>query len=413
MSGGVFLLNDKNQPVGPYPAHLAEILIEGALSPDAADELDRLHRQRRRIQCSCKRILHVVQANAPFLRRNPKQVERIGECGLCKSATAGGRGRALDVPREFASIGVILGTRIHKPQGAEGGESGELKSGGASQSQKYARAFGVLFTVMDRAGFTSLPARVAWDDVWARVHEQLRASAVHPRAGQSFAEFSWMPGRLYGGGLPDLNRRLGRWAHPEVQAEGWAFCLVEESPKQGDVCFYALPSAARAAILSRGGELYPPYKFKVPPHNVARIGRTGPYFAMAIGSMNRAGDPKFSKPTFHRLLLQAIASEAVPVPVESSYERQVVFLLQRMRVPFIKPVFADEAQLRPDFVLPRHRVVLEVQGMNDDAYRKNKRVIHEKIRASEKYAGHRLITFDLNDGETLEEFERKLAALLS
>ncbi|MFL6284599.1 MAG: hypothetical protein ACJ74Q_15745 [Pyrinomonadaceae bacterium] len=413
MNGVVYLLDDKNQPVAPYPPHLVELLIEGALSPDAADELDRLHRQRRRLQCGCKRILHVVQGNAPFLRRNPRQVERIGECGLCSSSGSGARSRSLEVPREYASIGVILGTRIHRPQDTEAEGKGEVKSGGTSQSQKYARAFGVLFSLMEKAGLTSLPTRLAWDELWARIHEQLRGARVHQRAGQTFAEFAWMPGRLYAGGLPDLNRRLGRWAHPEVQAEGWAFCVVEESPKNGEVSYYGLPSAARDAIRSRGGELYPPYQFQVPPHNVARIGRTGPYIALAICTMKLSGDQKYCKPTFHRLLLQAIASESVPVPVESSFEREVVFLLQRLRVPFRKPLFSDESQLRPDFVLPERLVVIEVQGMNDEDYRKHKRVIHEKIRMSEKYSGFELITYDPNEGEKLTEFERKLLPYLS
>lgn len=412
MAEGALLLDHRNQPLAPYPPHLVELLAEGALSPDARREFDRLHREKKRIKCEDGLIRHIVQKAYPFLRVNPGQDRaKAGGCVLCQTTGGGiGGGGTFEVPESRGAIGVILATRLHPSE--EPGEKKTKKGGVVSRSRRYHKAFSVLWKIMEQAGFTSLGGTLDWAELWGLAHDQLKTVLIHPESRHSFAHFSWMPGRIYTGGLVDLNRRLRRWDHREVQAEAWAFGMVESTPADGQVEFYALPSVARAAVTGRGRTVYPPYKFEVPRNCVACVGRTGPFLAMAIGSYNGEGDPEFTKPNFHRIILQAVYDELSPVPVESQHERDVVRFFQRRRVGFIKPVFGDEEGLRPDFVLPNQKMILEVQGMNDAGYKAHKREIHARLLLSARYGGYRLVTYDPNEGEDIAQFERRLMGMM-
>jgi hypothetical protein len=99
------------------------------------------------------------------------------------------------------------------------------------------------------------------------------------------------------------------------------------------------------------------------------------------------------------------------LPVESDYERRAAMLLRRLGLPFRKPVFSSDDGLRPDFVLPKHRVFIEVQGMDDDEYRAHKAEMHREI--ARRYPSWRLVTWNPNDGEELEGLETKLLALMT
>jgi hypothetical protein len=414
MSPSALLLDSKNQTLETYPQELVELLAEGALSPDARRELDRLHRQRRRIKCADGVIRHVVQRAYPFLRVNPGQerVER-GGCALCENTGSEGAGRGtFEIPEKRGAIGAILATRLHPASGGGDKKPPKGRGGGVSRTRKYHKAFAVLWKILEQAGFTSLGGPLEWAELWARVHAQLDAVLIHPESGRTFAHFAWMPGRLYRGGLVDLNRRLRDWDHKELQPEAWAFGIMEAPPVDGQVELYALSSVARASVASSGRQLYPPYKFEVPRSCVACVGRTGPFFALAVGSLNLDGDPQFTKPNFHRLIMQAVADELSPVPVESHYEREVVGFFQRRRVGYVKPVFGNAEGLRPDFVLPNQKMLVEVQGMSDEGYREHKRGVHQRLTSSEDYAGYRLVTYEPNEGETIVEFERRLMGMM-
>lgn len=110
--------------------------------------------------------------------------------------------------------------------------------------------------------------------------------------------------------------------------------------------------------------------------------------------------------------LQAVASEDFPVPCESSYERSVAEMLRKRRITFKKPVFDNAEGLRPDFILPKNNIIIEVQGRANDEYRKQKHKIHQRIRASEEYNAYRLIKFEANDGQTLNGFEQRLMEII-
>src|SRR5206468_4475046 len=126
--------------------------------------------------------------------------------------------------RERKGIGPILATRTHRAESeGRGGAQGSTRS-----KLKYARAFSVLFTLMERAGFTALASPLPWGDLWHCFHRELARVTLPDQTDRTWADFCWMPGRLYAGGLRDLNARLlDRWTHPKFQAEGWVFGIVD------------------------------------------------------------------------------------------------------------------------------------------------------------------------------------------
>jgi hypothetical protein len=74
----------------------------------------------------------------------------------------------------------------------------------------------------------------------------------------------------------------------------------------------------------------------------------------------------------------------------------------------VKPVFDNAEGLRPDFVLPKEKILIEVQGMSSDEYRQHKREIHKRLIESQSYAGFKLLTYDANQGEKISSFEKRL-----
>src|ERR1700752_1995250 len=107
------LLDHHSRELGRYPDDLAKLLELRPRSDEAIKELDRLHQDRLRLLCGCGRILHVVQREFPFLRRNPGQLSTGRECPLCESSgahEAHSEGASL-ARRPNTGIGFILATR--------------------------------------------------------------------------------------------------------------------------------------------------------------------------------------------------------------------------------------------------------------------------------------------------------------
>jgi hypothetical protein len=352
----------------------------------------------------------VVQREYPFLRRNPGQNSTGSECPLCESSTAQKEhdDGAILARRQNVGIGFILATRIHLNGRDEFGESERLqKREGVRNSLKYARGFSVLFTLMEGAGFTSLSSTLPWTGMWARVHGQLEKITLHPQSDKRLADFCWMP-CFYKGGLNGLNDRLRDWDHPKIQPEGWIFAILPTLPETEEVLVSRIGWAMRRNDEANGKSVPPPHRLSVPRHQMAVIGRSGPYLMLAAVSINDEGRSRYRIPRVHRLLLQAIAGEHNPVAVESDHERQVVKLLQKRNIAFVKPVFDNAEGLRPDFVLPKERILIEVQGMSSDEYRQHKREIHKRLIESQSYAGFKLLTYDANQGEKISSFEKRL-----
>jgi hypothetical protein len=404
------LLDYQNRELERYPDSLAELLERRPRSDDAIKELDRLHRERRRLLCNCGRILHVVQREYPFLRRNPGQNSTGPECTLCESSTAQRdhyEGASL-ARRQNVGIGFILATRNHLDgQDDFGGSERLQKREGVRDSLKYSRGFSVLFTLMEGAGFTSLASTLPWKEMWGRIHDQLKNIPLHSHSHKSLADFSWTPGGFYKGGLKDLNDRLKAWDHPKIQAEGWVFAIITDLPETDEILVPKVGEAMRRNSEAKGESVSPPYKMTVPRRNIATVGTSGPYLMLAAGSINEEGRPEYRKPRIRRVLLQSIVGEHYPVPVESALEAEVAGLLKGRKIGFVKPVFDNAEGLRPDFVLPKEKILIEVQGMSSGEYRQHKKEIHKRLIESQSYAGFKLLTYDANQGEKISSFERR------
>lgn len=410
----VRLLNQNNERVGTYGYDKVRLLIDSPLSAAGQDALDELHRRRLRLECDCGTLLHVAQRSRSFLRRNPKQQTGARSCDLCESTSSEREPGASVAPPADSTVGLILRTRVHAAPDRKDDDETPRESGGGGGGQKYLRAFGVLFRILHDAGLNRNAEAYTWDDCWRRIHGVLSRVELLPGSPRRMSDFAWMPGDLYKGGLRDLNDRLRNlWPGGRHQPEGWVFAALPELPAGEEFEVHTLPTRARTSVLEKGGRLYPPYKLRLARHQMAPIGRTGPFLALAVGSLNTTDQPKFAKPSLARLLLVSVASESWLLPVESNHERETAFLLRRLGLPFLKPLLADADGLRPDFLVKvgERKLVLEVQGMNADEYREHKRDVHARIRASRLYRAYTLVTYDPNDGERVGDLERKLLSL--
>lgn len=412
MSKIVLIVNDAGKDVGRCDERVAELLEKAPDAPEAIKFLEDLRRRKLRLKCPCGRILHTVQRQSLFLRLNPKQDVKGPECPLCESTFDGITGSQAARPLSSqAQIGLILASR-HMEEKDERERAEQTGGGGGSLRMRlrYAGAFTVLWKLMEGAGFLELPAPIGWTPAWEHLHRSLNKLPVIHEGYMS--DFVWMPGRLYQGGLRGLNERLlGSWRHPKMQAEGWVFAMIAERPEEDEMLFWSVPESMRRRVAETEANKYKPYRIHVPHSNYSVVGRSGPYLALAVCSANTEGDAAFRKPSFHRVIMQAVAGEHNPVPVESSYEREVVLLLQRHEIRFIKPVFSVAEDLRPDFMLPDLKVVLEVQGMMSEEYREHKRVKHQEMLDRWRPYGYQLLTYRPNEGQTLRDFEANLLSI--
>jgi hypothetical protein len=405
------LLDYQNRELGRYPDSMASLLDRQPRSEAAFKELDRLHRERLRLLCACGRVLHVVQREYPFLRRNPGQNSNGPECGLCESSIAHEeQSNGVNLARSpNVGLGFILATRVHREGRDEERRNEDRQDRNRpSNSIKYARGFSVVFNLMESAEFTSLASTMPWKKMWGCIHSQLEKISLHVDSHKRMADFCWMPGGFYRGGLKGLNDRLKAWDHPKIQAEGWIFAILPFLPEAEEISVSQISEAMRRKSENAGGDTYPPYKITVPRRNIATVGTSGPYFMLAAASINDQGRSEYRKPRIHRVLLQSIVGEHNPVAIESSFEAEIVKLLQKLQIAFIKPVFDDVEGLRPDFVLPKKKTLIEVQGMSSDEYIQHKKEIHRRLIESGHYAGFKLLTYDANQGENVSAFEKRL-----
>jgi hypothetical protein len=269
--------------------------------------------------------------------------------------------------------------------------------------------------VLERAGFTSPERPIGLDDCYRKtraVFTEIEIPAFDPSAPKTIADFAWMPGGIYPGGLTDLNTRLLRnWPAGKYKAEGWIFAVLDSVSWTHDGCLVKIPRlhpVVEAMYRRRGESVGAPYGFYVPSHKTVRVRCPGPYLVLIVCSADEVDSPYGTRPIAHRLLIQPIAHQTYPVPVESQYERDVALLLQRKRLRFLKPVFPDSEGLRPDFILGANRIIIEVQGMKLKEYHNTKEEIHRRMMASPRYASYRLLTYRPCDGQTLASFEREL-----
>ena len=89
MNSGALLLDSKNQPLEAYPPELVELLAEGALSPDARRELDRLHREQKGVKCADHNLfLDYQYTNLCGLNSSPYLGQHLFQLDNVKGGTA-------------------------------------------------------------------------------------------------------------------------------------------------------------------------------------------------------------------------------------------------------------------------------------------------------------------------------------
>lgn len=399
-------------------------------------------RREVHVRCGCGCVMHVVQGKRLFhLRRNPRRRTGEGEeprqtlrteCDLCRTVRERQRSREYHVgrlPRPAEPTGLILHSR-RISKGEQNRKPRRGGGGGGKVGKKYASAYAHMLGVWERCGFTryvpastgvvegpALRSDMRWKDVWERLDNELAGSELWDAAGgvnNTSAYFAWMPGGRRRGGMVEVNRRLiNDWRHPEFEPETQIWTMLEEVPKSETVMIPQVTSSMAEKQRREGMMPLEPYKRDVPRHLLKVIGGTPPYLALVVASDNRTRKLEYAKPEPHRLVLYSIASPFFPVPVESSHEREVALHLRAEGVIFVKPVFEDAEGLRPDFELPKQKVLIEVQGMNLDEYRESKEETHRKLMDGDRYKGWRLVRYDPNEGERFEEFKRRLDAELT
>jgi hypothetical protein len=428
--------------ISVIPPEVVHQIIYHQRGKDSQVSLRNWHREKVHVSCGCRCAMHVVQRKARFhLRRNPRrkgesngedlQLKPRLECDLCRTVRERQRSRESLIKHLTRPV-MLTGLILHSRKVREGDLSREPRKGGGrggrGRRERYASGYAHMLGVWERCGFTryapdtpadgslSLEGNIRWSELWERVDQELAKTEFWEAArsvNNTCDYFAWMPGGRHRGGLVEVNRRLlTDWRHPEFEPEAQIWTMLDEVPKSGTIMIPRMTARMSEKQRMEGKMPLEPYELDVPRHAVGVIGGTPPYLALAVASDNHDGDLKYAKPVAHRLLLYAIAASAFPVPVESSHERNVAFHLRDIQVAFAKPVFDDGEGLRPDFELPEQKVLIEVQGMNRDEYREKKEETHRRLMACERYRDWRLVRYDPNEGERLEEFKRKLEAAL-
>jgi hypothetical protein len=395
------------------PPRLIRSLVEDLRSHESIERLDTWHRERISLTCRCGATWHVVQRGFPHLHRNPGQVYFTNkECLLCerKPRREARSGRKAQDDRPV--VGLILCTPNHPTDRLQ---ACNLGADAADSDRPNPNAMATFLRVLEQAGFTSPERPIGLDACYYKtraVFAEIEIPAFESGTPKTIADFAWMPGGIYTGGLGDLNRRLLRnWPEGKYKAEGWIFAVLDSVSSTPDGCFLRIPHlhpATEVMYRMRGDQVRGPYKYYIPPHKAAQVRCSGPHLVLLVCSPDEVDAPYRTKPIARRLLVQPIAHQTYPVPVESQYERDVALLLRRRSLRFLKPVFPDSEGFRPDFILGTNRIIIEVQGMKLQGYHESKEEIQRRMMASPRYASYRLLTYRPCDGQTLASFEREL-----
>lgn len=120
---------------------------------------------------------------------------------------------------------------------------------------------------------------------------------------------------------------------------------------------------------------------------------SGPFLVLMSIKENPACDKGFEA---YQVFATPILSETIPIPVESKYERYVfealIFLFKELKrlnnhikIDITKPLYDyhfDGETCRPDFIISvnDYHIVIEVMGMDDDAYKRRKIETHGIMR---------------------------------
>ena len=150
------------------------------------------------------------------------------------------------------------------------------------------------------------------------------------------------------------------------------------------------------------------FRYEIPADRLVAPVRTGPFVGLFVFSVAGDGTRQGSRLELEWVLLQAVTSDLIPV--DSGLERRFVALLIERGEPFQKPLVADEdGRLRPDAILPRLGVVLELDGMmRFEKYAKQKDRSHVRLDDAPQYKHLRLVVYVVKPDDDFADLLRLL-----
>jgi hypothetical protein len=147
------------------------------------------------------------------------------------------------------------------------------------------------------------------------------------------------------------------------------------------------------------------FRYAIPLDRLVAPMKKGPFIGLLVFSV--ASDDTFqgSRLELEWVLLQAVTSDLIPI--DSEPERRFVALIREHGEPFEKPLLADKDGLRPDAILPRLGIMLELDGMlRFEKYAKQKDRSHTRLNKASQYEHLRLIVYAIKPDDDFEDFLR-------
>jgi hypothetical protein len=372
-------------------------LITGDRTARQHTLVTRLRDANQWLRCPCGRILHPVRGPQAFLRINDgdhRPAPGLG-CALCEALPADTddpkRGRISRSSR--SRLKLILSTPTWRDGTSDG--SSRHSEGGAGEQYRSQRS--MLRQFLQAPGWNRLIRPLRPPELWRQLRLGLRESTTSLGGQQlRFSAITWLPDDPLT--PPNVGWRIARdWCAPQLVPEMWMMAIVERDGLTVDGNELQLTWTDMAG---RVGSV------RLPRAQVAGTVCTPPYIAFIVGHASR--EPVSWTPK--RIVLEGIVSADSPVPVESGEERRAVQFLQEIRCNYERVLFPGR-EVWPDILLHRHRVILEIQGCRRDGYSDRKRRSHRRML--DVYRGWRMVTWDVDQGETLDDLRAKLLPIVN
>lgn len=410
---GFHLVDRRRRIVATIPWCVA-VILELAIRLDLIQiEFDRWHRERLWLRCRCRRIRHVHASQTTHLHLNPRQTiqehctycDRTGSRAIhatVASPSAGVHRR----PRRFQATRELTGARNRVRRVKR---HGAIRSGGSSGSgiSRQARLRQTVIRILEMSCLnTAIPGNgpVSILDRILNTCSLLKFEWTIAGRTATLADVVAAPSPRCRLDPEALNRQLSQnWGKPTLKATGWIFAVVRQVRWEERIAVVTIPWPRSNIAGTNGGTTVDPqtdYVFRV---RSPRVVTRGPYLVAINCEFDSSGIP-----VAREAVILPIASAECPVPVESSYERTVALFLWRRGIPFLKPLSASGARVRPDFVLLSAPIVIEVQGVQFAGYTERKHLAHANLLDAPDYAGYELVLWNPNDGERFEVFVQRL-----
>lgn len=305
-----------------------------------------------RVKCPCNLISHVVidfKTQKLFLRRNPNQgYNHYNACPFCNpNGEEHSPGSHLNYQvLERQSLNRLLLNVRNNQDGTGLDNKKELRKKGGNRL-KYAKMFSFLFSLFEVLGINEFPNPILQRNaVWDAIYFYLQNTP--------YGKFCWCPSKECNGGLVALNKWLKHeWPIKGQLAEGILLGVVDDIPEDN----------RPFSIMKFPKDRYPVRGCKISRRGISIVGDSGPYVMFAVCIVNN-DISEYAVPNLSRMVMHSILSWKYLIPVNSDYEREIVRLLIKDRIRFIKPLFdhGKNHKLKQGFILP-DRCTIHVRGI--------------------------------------------------